>query len=100
MEDYYLPLQMLRNDKHFVSFFKRYAEKDQKFELDNLRDMIANEDFQEWLKVQENNNKFLKFLLENDYLQNLLEEEIFLEDEGSLFAAAELYYDVDEYVVD
>lgn len=100
MEDYYLPLQMLRNDKHFVSFFKRYAEKDQKFELDNLRDMIANEDFQEWLKVQENNNKFLKFLLENDYLQNLLEEEIFLEDEGSLFAAAELYYDVDEYLVD
>ena len=31
MEDYYLPLPMLRKDKNFLSFLKRYAQDDQKF---------------------------------------------------------------------
>ena len=100
LEDYCLPLSELRNCRKFKSFLKRYADDEQTFDKEQLADLIANEDFQEWLKVQENNNKFLKFLLENNYLQNLLDEQIFLEDEGSLFAASELYYDVDEYLVD
>ena len=68
MEDSYLPLPMLRKDKHFNSFLKRYADDEQKFTEDNLPDLIANSDFQEWLSVQENNDKFLNFLLEYLYI--------------------------------
>lgn len=100
MDDFFLPLVILRKDKNFNSFLKRYAEDEQKFSEENLTDLIANKDFQKWLKLQDNNNKFLNFLLENDYLENLLDEEIFLEDEGSLCKADELYYDIDKYLKD
>ena len=96
----YLPLPMLRKDKNFLAFLKHYADDDMKFDEDKLHDIIGNDDFQEWLKVQENNNKFLKFLLENDLLEDFLDEEIFLEDGGSLQKADALYYDVDKYLVD
>ncbi len=100
MENYFLPLSILRKDKNFLSFLKRYAEDEQKFEEDNLVDLIANTEFQEWLCVQDNNDKFLNFLLEKGYLENLLDEEIFLENEGGLLCASNLYYDIDEYLED
>lgn len=101
MEDYYLPLPMLRKDKHFYSFLKRYAEDDQIFDKDSLSDLISNDDFKEWLKDQDNNNKFLNFLLENDYLEDYFDEPIFIEEKcGKLFSASELYYDIDEELKD
>ncbi len=101
MEDYHLPLPMLRKDKHFNSFLKRYAQDEQKFEGDNIEVLIANGDFQEWLKDQDNNNKFLNFLLENDYLEEHLDKKIFIEEEcGELYSAEELYYDIDEELKD
>jgi hypothetical protein len=101
MEDYYLPLPMLRKDKHFNSFLKRYADDDQIFDKDCLKDLISNDDFKEWLKDQDNNNKFLNFLLENDYLEDYLDEEIFIEEEcGNLFSANSLYYDIDKELED
>lgn len=101
MEDYYLPLPMLRKDKHFNSFLKRYAEDNQIFDQDSLSDLISNDDFKEWLKDQDNNNKFLNFLLENDYLEDYFDEAIFIEEEcGTLFSASDLYYDIDEELKD
>lgn len=99
-EDYYLPLLSIRKDRYLKTFLNRYVGDDQKFEKDNIFDLIANEDFREWLKVQENNDKFLKFLLEKDWLEDFLDEEIFLEAGGVLLAAADLYYDVDEFLDD
>lgn len=100
MENSYLPLPRLRTDKNFKSFLERYAADNRKFTKNDLADLVANKDFQEWLKVQENNNKFLKFLLDNDYLEDLLDEKLFLEDKGSLQTACALYYDADEYLED
>jgi len=101
MEDYYLPLPMLRRDKHFNSFLKRYAEEEQIFDKDCLSDLISNDDFKEWLKDQDNNNKFLNFLLENDYLEDFINEEIFIEEEcGKLFSSSDLYYNSDEELKD
>lgn len=99
-EEYYLPLSMLRQDKNFNSFLKRYASDEQRFDKEDLTALISNKDFQEWLKIQENNNKFLNFLLEKGYLEDLMEEEIFLESEGGLYSASDLYYDIDKYLVD
>ena len=101
MEDYYLPLFMLRKDKHFNSFLKRYAEEEQIFDKDCLKELIFNDDFKEWLKDQDNNDKFLNFLLENDYLDDYFDETIFIEEEcGNLYSASELYYNIDEELKD
>ena len=100
LQDYYLPLPKLRKDKSFNAFLKRYVDDEQKFEEDDFSDLVSNEDFKEWLQVQENNNKFLNFLLENDYLENLLDKEIFLNAEGELCAASDLFYNIDEQLKD
>ena len=101
MEEYYLPMPILRKDKDFNSFLKRYACDEQRFDKENLGELIANDDFQEWLKDQENNNKFLNFLLENDYLKDYFDEAIFIEeDSGLLFSASDLYYNIDEELKD
>ncbi len=99
-KDCYLPLPVLRQDENFKTFLERYANDDQKFTKKDLTDLIVNEDFQEWLKVQENNDKFLRFLLDKDYLKDLLDKKLFLEDKGSLQTASALYYDLDKYLED
>ena len=100
-EKYYLPLPMLRKDKYFNSFLKRYAGKEQIFDKDCLSELISNEDFLDWLKDQDNNNKFLNFLLENDYLEDYFDEAIFIAEEcGELYSASNLYYDIDEELED
>ena len=99
-EEYYLPLPMLRQDKNFCSFLKHYANDEQRFDKEELIELIANKDFQKWLQIQDNNNKFLKFLLDKGYLEDLMGEEIFLESGGGLYCASELYYDIDTYLED
>ncbi|MEG1725018.1 MAG: hypothetical protein RR313_06460 [Anaerovoracaceae bacterium] len=100
MEDYYLPLNILRKDKNFNVFLKRYANDEQKFEVENITDLIANKYFQEWLENQDNNNTFLKFLLDKEYLEDLLDEKIFLEVEGGLYKALDLFFNIDKYLDD
>lgn len=99
-EEYYLPLPMLRQDKNFCSFLKHYANDEQRFDKEELIELIASKDFQKWLQIQDNNNKFLKFLLDKGYLEDLMGEEIFLESGGGLYCASELYYDIDTYLED
>lgn len=63
--------------------------------------MIENEQFQEWLKVQENNDKFWIFLSCEWFAWWFHEWKIFIEDEcGKLYCAEDLYYDVDEHLLD
>lgn len=98
---YCLASKELRNDKYFKTFLDRYAQEDQIFNDDSLLELVENEDFQEWLKNQENNNKFLDYLLKNNYLEDFIDKGIFIEEEcGKLFAAAELYYDIDKVLED
>lgn len=100
MEDFYLPLPILRKDTNFNSFLKRYASDSQVFDKDEIYNLISNTFFQEWLKDQENNNSFLNFLLEKEYLKDFLDEKIFLEADGGLYSTGELYYDIDKYLAD
>jgi len=100
----HLPVLELRNSKSFETFAEQYLRKfdveENIFDKDSLREMINEDEFQEWLKVQDNNDKFLKFLLDKEYIEDLLDEDIFLEVEGGLFKASELFYDIDNYLVD
>lgn len=101
LEEVYLPLPMLRTNKPFNRFLKNYAKDDLTFTTEDLHTMIGNKAFQEWLKVQENNDRFLNFLLENNLLEDFLDEKIFIEHEcGSLYSAGDLYYDIDEHLID
>ncbi len=101
LEDYYLPHPLLRKDKDFNSFLKRYAEEEQIFDKDSLKNLVVNDDFKEWLRNQENNNKFLNFLLEEGYLEDYFDQRVFIEEEsGNLYSAKELYYDIDEELKD
>lgn len=100
-EAVYLPCPMLRTKKPFNKFLKRYAKEDLIFQVEDLHDMISNENFQTWLEIQENNDKFLDFLLERDLLKDFLKEKIFIEDEcGKLYSVKDLYYDIDEHLED
>lgn len=96
-----LPLKELRSNKQFKSVVKNYVDDNNVFDEDALRDMVRREEFKEWLKVQENNDTFLRYLLENDYLEDFLNEDIFIENErGCLYSAGDLYYDIDEHLID
>ena len=103
--DKYLPVEELRGSKNLKSFltasFENLDCEENIFNEDSLHELIKTEDFQEWLKNQDNNNKFLNFLLEKEYIEDFFDEEIFIEGEcGKLFSASELYYDVDEEMKD
>lgn len=100
MEDFYLPLPILRKDTNFNSFLRRYVSDSQVFDKDEIYNLISNTFFQEWLKDQENNNSFLNFLLEKGYLKDFLDEKIFLEADGGLYSTGELYFDIDKYLAD
>lgn len=77
-EEKTLPNLELRTSKSFESFAVVYLPKfdaeENIFDMDSLRDMIGKDDFQEWLKIQENNNKFLNFLLDKGYLKDFMGE--------------------------
>ena len=108
LEDVALSDLSLRPDtvenKAFHSFLKNYLEEfdveKNIFDLDALTKMVRTESFQDWLKIQENNNRFLNFLLEKEYLKDFLDEDIFLDADGGLYSARELYYDIDKYLAD
>ena len=95
-----LPAKALRKDERFIEFVKKYVCDDKVFNTDSLHDMVENDDFKDWLEVQENNNRFIEFLLENDLLDDFISEDIFIGTEDGLYSASELYEDVDDYLED
>lgn len=95
------PLSILRDSKEFKSFLNRYIEDEQKFDWDDLKNLIKTKSFNTWLKNQINNNCFLEFLLKKNKLEDFIEEDIFIESStGDLKKAADLFYDIDEHLVD
>lgn len=100
-----LPVKVLRNDRGFKSFLKRYL-KDLNCEyniwdFEDLKELCTDSDFREWVKIQNNNNLFLEFLLKEEKLEDFIKEDIFIQ-EGTcnLISANALYYDVDEHLFD
>ena len=100
-----LPMNILRNDREFKSFLRRYLKQFESenniWDFNDLKKICSNQDFQKWIANQENNHKFLEFLLKKDKLADFLDEKIFIA-EGSqeLHCAKELFYDIDIYLED
>lgn len=94
------PLKDLRSCKDFRTFLNRYVDDDQRFEWDNLKEIIKSASFTIWLQNQENNNSFLSFLLTKNKIPDFVNENIFLMEGGILCTASNLYFNVDEALVD
>ena len=97
-----LPLLILRKDTNFKAFQKRYLKQfsctDNIWTIDDLKKLCCDEGFKRWISNPDNNNHFLKFLLEKGYLEDFFNEKIFMEENGSIHAAKELFYDVNDYI--
>ena len=101
--NYYLPHKSIRKHNKLKALFEneKCKELPQLFSDSGLLSLCTNEDFKNWLKIEENNIRFLKFVIEKNYFSNLSNYPIFLSVSGELKRASELYIeDVDKYVND
>ena len=101
-KNYSLPLKMLRDDNDFTAFLKRYLKelncKDNIWGFEDLKELCSKPEFQEWLSVQDNNDRFLDFLLTKGKLTEFAQKEIFIKEGAKeLRYGKNLYYDVDAY---
>ena len=92
-----LPMGVLRANKDFKAFIKRYLIKfgfsSNIWEKKNLVKTITTDKMVLWLKVQENNDLFLKFLLEKKWLKDISDKAIFLCADGILYSSDKIYHD-------
>ena len=99
-ENCYLPSNQLRNDS-FNKIVNRYDESIQTtIEESDILDLVNKEAFQEWIKKQENNQRFLSYLLKKGFLSDFADKHIFLKegDPANTYTAQSLYYNVDEII--
>ncbi|HBZ25653.1 MAG TPA: hypothetical protein DEO54_05355 [Rikenellaceae bacterium] len=100
-----LPVKVLRNDREFNAFLRRYLKElnsdNNIWDFEDLKELCSGPDFKEWLSIQNNNNLFLEFLLKKEKLEDFIDEDIFIQQgTSSLRNANDLYYDVDEHLID
>lgn len=95
--DKFLPIGLLRSNKDFNVFLKRYLIKfgfsSNIWSKANLVQAITLKDMVDWLKIQENNNAFLKFLLDKKWLADVSTSAIFVCADGNLHPASTIYND-------
>lgn len=95
--DKFLPMGLLRSNKDFNVFLKRYLIKfgfsSNIWNKANLVQAITLEDMVDWLKIQENNNAFLKFLLDKKWLADVSTSAIYVCADGNLHPASTIYND-------
>ena len=95
--DKFLPMGLLRSNKDFNVFLKRYLIKfgfsSNIWSKANLVQAITLKDMVDWLKIQENNNAFLKFLLDKKWLADVSTSAIFVCADGNLHPASTIYND-------
>lgn len=66
----------------------------------HLTNLCGNNKFVDWLRVKENNIKFVGFLVQTGYIENFWSYSIFLRADGNLGRADATYFDIDKYVED
>lgn len=87
----YLPVQELRTSDSFANFIYKHSPATNDVDFDSIKSAVSDEDFQLWLKDQNNNNRFIEHILKEEKLDLFADELIFIEYEGELFKAGQLY---------
>lgn len=94
-EDSCLPIQELRESECFMEFLYHYCPGDMDVDFDDIKKQCSSEEFKKWLENQDNNTRFIGHLLDYDKIEDFSSKQIFIEYEGELFKASDLYYDFD-----
>ena len=87
----FLPIKELRSSDHFNDFIYTYSPREYDVDFDRIKKAVSHEDFQLWLKNQENNNRFIEYLLSEKELDSFAGENIFIEYEGELYSSSDLF---------
>lgn len=96
LNGYFLPAKELRCGS-FNLLMKRYENNIHAvITEDNLNLMVEKSAFQKWIVDQDNNKKFLRFLIGKNLILNFKDKKIFLSEDGNVTSASALYYNVDE----
>ena len=93
--DYSSPVDELRQSEAFMDFLYKHSPSSLDVKVDAVVKKCEETDFQTWLKVPENNTRFIRHWLSEDELNEFAKKNIFIEYEGDLFTAGSLYYDFD-----
>lgn len=94
-EDSCLPIQELRESECFMDFMYQYCPGKMDIDFDDVKKHCSSEEFQSWLENYDNNTRFIGHLLNYEKLSDFSSEQIFIEYEGDLYKASDLYYDFD-----
>lgn len=95
LDDYSLPVDELRQSEAFMDFLYKHSPSSLDVKIDAVIKKCEETDFQTWLTVPENNTRFIRHWLSKDELDEFAKKKIFIEYEGDLFTAGNLYYDFD-----
>ena len=96
----FLPHPDCRSHEKLRKILKDHGASTIRFGWEELGRLVKKPEFKEWLKVRENNEKFLKHLLESGYIGNFASDQIILREDGGLGKASDMFLDVDKYSED
>ena len=88
-----LPAVGLRQSESFKNFLYKHSPSSLDVKVNDVVEKCEKSDFQAWLTNSENNTRFIKHWLGEDELDKFAKKNIFIEYEGALFTAGNLYYD-------
>ncbi len=95
IKDGFLPELELRQSQSFMDFLYKHSPAEFDIKVDDVLGKCENESFQEWLTNSDNNNPFIEHWLKEGELSKFAKKKVFIEYEGELFSADNLYYDFD-----
>lgn len=99
----HLPHKEIRNDKNLLNLVKGYSEfSAQVFPESHIILLCSNESFLQWLKIKENNIRFILFALTKpiEIFEKLYQRDLFYSADGVLRSCSKLYLNVDSYIDD
>ena len=95
LSDYSLPVNELRQSVSFRNFLYKHSPSSLDVKVDDIVAKCEEANFQKWLAETQNNTRFIKHWLNEKELDKFAKKQIFIEYEGELFTAENLYYDFD-----
>ena len=95
LSDYSLPINELRQSESFMNFLYKHSPSSLNVKVDDIVAKCEEANFQKWLADTQNNTRFIKHWLNEKELDKFAKKQIFIEYEGNLFTAGNLYYDFD-----
>lgn len=96
-----LPHKLIRNNPQLRSLLlEDFVYKVEIFDVMSLRHLCAKTSFASWLKVPENDVKFLTYVIEKIFINDIIHERIFVTQSGELSRKEDIYHDVDNYLTD